>query len=317
MLALDIEPGFAPQPGIFRLHGTQRAERRHFGHAPGMDNLDVVVVLELRRDGARAGRAADDDLLQIGKFLAGLLQILQQHHPHRRHGGAEGHLLGVEQLIDRGAVHLAAGHHQLGADHRRALAKAPGIGMEHRHDRKDGVACREAHGVGHRGDHGVKHVRTMAVEDALRIARRARGVAHAGGGVLIERLPGEATIGFVKPFLIGDDIRQGRLRHVRLVGQHDHLLQRFDRAGDLLEQRHECQVDEDRFVLGIVHDPDDLLGKEAWIERMIDRPDSHDAVPGLDVARGIPGHCRDAVAKPKTVMLQPLGDLQGAMVDSA
>ena len=130
-----------------------------------------------------------------------------------------------------------------------------------------------------------------------------------------KRLPGEVAIGLVKPFLIGDDVRQRRLRHVRLVGQHDHLFQRFDRAGDLFEQRHEGQVDEDRLVLGIVHDPDDLLGKQPRIERVIDRADAHDAVPGLDVARRVPGQRGDAVAKPEAVALEPLGDLQRAAMD--
>ena len=173
-----------------------------------MDDFDIVVLLELLRDGARAGRAADDHLLQIGQLLAGLLEMLQQHQPDGRHRRGERHLLGIEHFVDRGAVHLAARHDQLRADHRAALGQTPGIGVEHRHDRQDDVLRRDAHRVRHAGDHRVQHVRAVAVEHALGIAGRAGRVAHAGRGVLVELLPGEIAVGLGQPLLVGHHIRQ-------------------------------------------------------------------------------------------------------------
>src|SRR5215469_8231099 len=65
-----------------------------------------IVVLKCLRHGARTGRAADHDALEIGELAAGLLQMLQQHQPDGRNAGRAGHLVGVEQLVDRGAVEL-------------------------------------------------------------------------------------------------------------------------------------------------------------------------------------------------------------------
>ncbi len=147
LLHLDVELRLAGERGIFRLHGAERAERAHLGHAPGVDHLDAVDVLEGLGHGARAGRAADHHALEIRQLAAGLLQILQQHQPHRRHRGGEAHFIGVEQFVDRGAVHLGAGHHQRRADHRRGEGERPAVGVEHRHHRHHDVARGDALGV--------------------------------------------------------------------------------------------------------------------------------------------------------------------------
>ena len=72
----------------------------------------------------------------------------------------------------------------------------------------------------------------------------------------------------------------------------------FTAGGDLLDDRHEGQVDEQRLVLGVVHDPGDLVGEQPRVERVVDAAHAHDAVPGLDMARRVPGERRDAVARP-------------------
>ena len=187
--------------------------------------------------------------------------------------------------------------------------------MEHRHHRKDRVTRGDPHRVGRDGDHRVKHVGTVRVEHAFGIARSSRGVAHAAGGPLVEGLPFEVAVGFGKPVLVGDDVRQLRLGHVSAVGEDDHLAQGCHGGGDLLDQRHEGQVDEKTLVLGMIHYPGDLLGKQSRIERVVDRSDAHDAVPGLDVSGCVPGQRRDPVAKPEAVALQPLGDLKRPSAD--
>ena len=77
LLHLQVELGIAGQAGVFRLHGAERAERAHLGHAPGVDHLDAVVVLELLRHRARRRRAADHDALEVRQRAGGLLQVLQ------------------------------------------------------------------------------------------------------------------------------------------------------------------------------------------------------------------------------------------------
>ena len=75
------------------------------------------------------------------QLLAGLLQVVQQHGPHGRHGGGERHAFLVHQPRERlGIAHLRAREHELRADHRRVVGQTPGIGVEHRHHLQDRVA---------------------------------------------------------------------------------------------------------------------------------------------------------------------------------
>ncbi len=109
---------------------AERAERAHLGHAPGMDDVHAVFRLERLDHRARAGRAADHHTLQVRQRLAGLLEILEQREPYRRHRRAHRHLLVGEKLADGIAVELGAGHHQLGADHRAREGERPGVGVD-------------------------------------------------------------------------------------------------------------------------------------------------------------------------------------------
>jgi len=47
----------------------------------------------------------------------------------------------------------------------------------------------------------------------------------------------------------------------------------------------------------MVDDVDELFGEEPGVEGVADGADPHDAVPGFQVARGIPGEGRDPVAR--------------------
>ena len=63
-------------------------------------------------------------------------------------------------------------------------------------------------------------------------------------------------------------------------------------------------------VFGVVDDVGDLLGEQARVERVVDRADAHDAVPGLQVAPGVPGQRRDAVAELDAVPVEALRHLR-------
>jgi hypothetical protein len=156
----------------------------------------------------------------------------------------------------------------------------------------------------------------MRIDDALRIARRAGGVAHAAGGILADIGPLEIAVGAVQPLLVGNDVGQRRFGHVGGVGHDDDLLQRFDHRCDLLDDRHEGEVDENGAVGGVVHDPGDLLGKQARIERVVDAAHAHDAEPGLEMVAGVPGQRGDAVAGLKTLAGEQLRDLLRAGADT-
>ena len=304
LLLLDLHALVARQAGHVRLQRADRAERAHLGHSPGMHDADVIAALEDVDDGARAGRAADHDALHVRQLAAGLLQVLQQHQPDRRHGRGDGDPLPVEQLVDRGAVQLRAGHDQRRPDHRRDEGERPGIGMEHRHHRHEPIVAGEAEHVGDAAGQCMQHVGAVGIDHALRVAGRAGGVAHAGGGVLVEVAPGEIVVRR-EPLLIGLNFERRR-RHVRGVGQHDHPLDRRDAVADLLHDRQEARVDEEQPVLGIVDDPGDLLGEEARIDGVVDGAEAEQAVPDLHVAPMVPGERRGTLAELEPVRIEPL-----------
>ena len=154
---------------------AERAERARFRHAPGMDHLGVVVLLERLDHGRRAGRPADHDPLQVGQRVAGLLQMLQQHEPYGGHRRGERDLLRVEQLIDAGAVHLRRRARRAWRRPWGGEGEGPGIGVEHRNHRHDRVSALEvAERIAGAHRHGVQHVGAVRIEHALGIAQWCR-----------------------------------------------------------------------------------------------------------------------------------------------
>src|SRR5262249_56198340 len=101
--------------GKVGFEGGGSAAWTHFGHAPGMDHLNAVDVLECLRHCARAGRAADHDLLEMRQLAPCRFQMFQQHEPDCWHRGGASDLVPVEQFEDRCAVELVAGQNQRGA----------------------------------------------------------------------------------------------------------------------------------------------------------------------------------------------------------
>ena len=111
----------------------------------------------------------------------------------------------------------------------------------------------------------------------------------------------------------GDRVLQRRVRHMRGVGEHDVALDRRQPVGELFQQRHEGEIGHHHAILGVIDDPCDLVGEQARVDGVIDRADPHDAVPGFDMAEGVPGERRDPVAEAYAVALQPLRDFQRAV----
>ncbi len=65
LFRLEIEERIAFEVGDFVFHRAERTDRAHFRHAPGMEDFDVVILLECLDHGARTCRAADHHAFQI------------------------------------------------------------------------------------------------------------------------------------------------------------------------------------------------------------------------------------------------------------
>src|SRR5215467_6608664 len=161
----------------------------------------------------------------------------------------------------------------------------------------------------------MQHIRAMGVNDALRVPRCARRIAHAGGRVLVERLPGEVIVNFADPFFIRNSILERCLRHMGSVGEHDITLDRRQPRRKLLHERHECEVDQHHAILCVIDDPGDLVREKAGIDGVIECPNAEYAVPGLQMAPRVPGQGRNPVTEFYAVLAEPLGYSEGASAD--
>ena len=282
---------------LVRLQRARRPDRAHLGHAPGVADLDAVIVLEGADHLRRAGRAADADELQGRQPLVLLAQVLEQAEPDRRHRRGHRDLLGLDQVVDRGPVELGARHDHSAAPHQAGVREAPGVGVEHRNDRQDRIVGVDRQNFRPRRHHRMEDVGAVRIEDALRVARGARSVAEAGGGPLVELAPAEVGVRLGEPFLIRHGVLELGRRHMGGVGQNDVTLDARQVAGDRLQQRHEGQIGHDDPVLRVIDDPGDLLGKEPRIDGVVDRAEAGDAVPRLEVPVAVPGEGGHPVAE--------------------
>jgi hypothetical protein len=81
-----------------------------------------------RSDFIIAGGQAEPPItvrLNGGEAQLVLLHVVHQAEPDGGDAGAEGHALLFEQAVERGAVQVRPGHHQLGARERRGEREDP------------------------------------------------------------------------------------------------------------------------------------------------------------------------------------------------
>ncbi|MND79599.1 hypothetical protein D3C80_713450 [compost metagenome] len=193
--------------------------------------------------------------------------------------------------------------------------------MEHGHHRQDDFLGRRAQDGRLQTQQGMDEVRTVRIEDPLGVSRRARGVAQAAGGLLVEAAPFHVFRRLLQHGLIAVDHRQLGLRHVVGIG-HDHdALDRRTVRQDGVQQRHEGQIDEDDPIARVVDDINQLFREQARIQGVAHGADAHDAVPGLDVVCGVPGQGGDTVARMHAPGLQrvrhPLGATMNGPIGGA
>ena len=148
------------------------------------------------------------------------VERLEDPHPDRRHARADRDLLLDERVEEALRVEMRPGEDLLRADERAREREAPRVCVEHRDDRKDGVALVDAEEPG--GRQRVDRDRAMRVDDALRQPGRPAREAHRGGLALVDVAVRElALVGRRKELLVVD--RAVR----RLTRAHrDHVLER-------------------------------------------------------------------------------------------
>ena len=89
-----------------------------------------------------SGGAAEPPVMMrftVASFSPLARRCLQQAEPDGRHAAAHRHALLVEQPREAGAIEVATRQHQRRAGQRRGIRDAPGVDVEHRHDRQDAV----------------------------------------------------------------------------------------------------------------------------------------------------------------------------------
>src|SRR5262249_50947516 len=155
----------------------------------------------------------------------------------------------------------------------------------------------------------------MGIKHTFRMACRAGGVAHAGGGVFVERFPGEIFVHRADPLLVGRRISKRCRGHMGGISQHDVAFDRRKPVCKFFQQRQKREIRHHDAILGMVDDPGDLFGKQPRIDSVIDRANSENAVPRFDVPPGIPGQRRDSVAERDAVAVEALGNLERPQSD--
>src|SRR5207245_8465248 len=107
----------------------------------------------------------------------------------------------------------------------------------------------------------------VTIEDTFGVARRARGIAHGGGCVLVEGGP------LVGSGLAADEglVINGGLEFAGRVGSiaHDDVqFHRWKLISELFQYWHEVPINKDHLIFSVVDDVDQLLSKETDIERV-------------------------------------------------
>jgi len=307
---IEFIPG---QVAHSRLQGVEYAQRTGLCHTPGVVGVDTVLFTELFHNGQGTGGTADDDPLEAVDPLASVAQVTQQREPHGGHTGGHGHFFLLDQALQGFAVaHLAAGHHQLGANHRGTVGNAPGIDVKHRHNGQDDIVGRHGHGIGQGGAIGVQDGGAMAVQHPLGITRCTGGVTECAGGILVQirpaelpRLPGDKT-------LVVQGVLQGSLRHVLCIGQHHILLYGGQLLLQVFQQGQEEGVYKYQFVLCMIDNVVHLFREQARIDGVANSPGAGDRVVQFEVTVVVPGQGGDTIAFAYTGRRQRVGQLPGS-----
>ncbi len=164
------------------------AERRHLGHAPGMEDVEAVAFLEARESwpGARRSRRRRSRAARSGRACPGSCRAPAAGRATRSarplSGSPAPGRADRARLSRRDTAPETPGWRQAAARKRQS----PRVDVEHRHDRQHRVVLAERQRIAQSERERVQHDGPVRIEHALRPAGRARRVAHRGGVVLVE-----------------------------------------------------------------------------------------------------------------------------------
>jgi len=99
------------------------------------------------------------------------------------------------------------------------------------------------------------------------------------------------------------------------IGHDDHMLDALKLIPDLFDQGQEVEIEHQGFVFSVIDDVDQLIRKEARIERVDHAAHAGNAVPSLQVAVGVPSHGPHEIMLFQAEPFQRLSELFGAHLD--
>ena len=295
---------------LLRSDHAHRCDRRGLGHPPAVANVDAVLIVELRDQSKRHGRAAGGGASHRREAQAVLVEVGDQALPDGGHACAHGDLLGFHQLVKRRTIQLGARQYQFGAGDQRRIRQAPGIDVKHRYDRQDGFLRRQAQRAREADGDRIEHDRPVRIERALGIAGGAGGVAQRRSGALIKAWPVKVVACRRDEVLVvedvGDTLDGGS---VGRVGEAHPVAHPGAMRCDAFDDRRKACVEDDGFVFGVVDDVDQLLRVQARIAGVHHHAAARYRVIGLEVAVVVPGDRGDRAAGGEAQASQCIGKL--------
>ena len=274
-----------------------RPQGRHFGHAPGMNDVYAQLFFIGLNQAAGHGRAADHERADTRNVTWILLEVVVEPVPDGRHAGGDGHPFRLDQICERGRLHMWTGHDQVCPCVHRRVGQAPSHGVELRHYRQDHIVLSQPYCSRLARPYGVQIHRTVTVERALGMACRATGVTEPHGLVLTLHPPAILIVRCRhQGLVIMDPARKfGRGRALLAVEEHE-MVDPADLLAQAFHQRQQRCVDEDHLVLGMVDDVGQLIRKEANVEGVYDRACARRAEVEFNMLVVVPSKGADSVA---------------------
>ncbi len=274
-----------------RAHGAGGV---HFGHAPALHHVHLIVLFKGAHHAARRRRAADRHALERAGFTPVALDLGEQAEPYGGYAPGGVHVLFVHQPEQAVAVQGRARHDQRRPGQRRHVGQPPGVDVEHRHHRQHPVAHREGAAGADHGEHRLQQAGAVRIERALGGAGGTGGIAQRAGGVFVQLRPVVVVRLIFQQCLVAEQVLA--VGHMRAVG-HRHIAGVFrELVAQAGHQRREGGVEEQQAVVRVVDDIGHLLRRQARVDGMADRADTGDGVIKFQVAVAVPGQGGDPVA---------------------
>ena len=148
----------------------------------------------------------------------------------------------------------------------------------------------------------------MRVRDTLRVAGRARRVAHRRGLAFVDVGPWE-LVGLARDELgVAGDRHVGAEHRDVAVAHDDQLLDVLEVGQHLGEERRERVVEDDDLRRAVVHDVRELFGKEPDVQRVEHRAHRGDREVHLHVLLRVPHERGHAIARLHTELRERVRD---------